>query len=77
MVERFVVERFLSTLKAPIVRDRDQEVLVSPQQLQRYLTVWMKGDDNRVHRHSTIGHPFRIDQEQPLRAGEDAHSRSH
>ncbi len=57
-------ESFFSTLKLELELGDDRELLISPQQLQRYLACWIEVYYNRERRHSTIGYLSPIDYEQ-------------
>jgi putative transposase len=59
-----VVESFFPTLKLELDLDDGCEDLISPQQLQRDLAIWIEGYYNRERRHSTIGCLGPIDYEQ-------------
>jgi putative transposase len=59
-----VVESFFSTLKHELGLDYAAEILNSPQQLIRHLAFWIDGYYNRERRHSTIGYPSWIGNEQ-------------
>jgi putative transposase len=62
--ENAVVGSFFSSLKLELDLDDNREEPISTQQLQRYLTYWIEGYDNRERRHSTIGYLSPIADEQ-------------
>jgi putative transposase len=59
-----VVECFFSTLQLELDLDDDREALISPQQLQRDLALWIDACCNRERRHSTLGYLSPIGYEQ-------------
>lgn len=59
-----VVESVFSTLKHELGLVDEAEILNSPQQPIRHLTIWIDGYNNREHRHSTIGYLSWIGNEQ-------------
>lgn len=59
-----VVESFFSTLRLELDLDDYHEVLISLQQLQRDLALWIEGYSNRARRHSTITYLSPIVDEQ-------------
>jgi putative transposase len=61
-----VVESFFSTMKLDLNLDDHRQALISPQQLQRDLTIWIEGYYNRERGHSTLGYLSSIDYEQQL-----------
>ena len=59
-----MVESFRSTLKLKLDFEDNRDTLISPQQLQQDLAIWIAGYYNRERRNSTIGYLSPIDYEQ-------------